>query len=126
MKVFLVDDSLIVCARLITLLTDIEGIEIIGQARTASDAITSIMRVNPDIIIMDIRMPGGTGIDVLMKIREQECIAKVIVFTNYPYPQSRKKCEEAGADYFFDKSNEFESVVNVVEQLKKAGLPLPG
>ena len=125
MKIFLVDDSLIVCARLITMLTDIDGVEIIGQARTPSDAVTSILRVIPDLIIMDIQMPGGTGIDVLIKIREHHCLAKVIIFTNFPYPQYRKKCEAAGADYFFDKSNEFESVIRVVEQMKKSRLELP-
>ena len=100
------------------MLADIEGVEIVGQARTPSDAIASIMRVQPDIIIMDIQMPGGTGIDVLVKIREEKCMATVIVFTNYPYPQYRKKCDEAGANYFFDKSNEFENIINVVERLK--------
>ena len=120
MKVFIVDDSLIVCARLITLLTEIQGVEIVGQARTPDDAVTSILRNNPDVVIMDIQMPGGTGIDVLMKIRAEKCLATVIIFTNYPYPQYRKRCEEAGANYFFDKSNEFESIVGVVEQLRES------
>lgn len=99
------------------MLSDIEGVEIIGQARTPADAIASILRVKPDVIIMDIQMPGGTGIDVLVTIREQRCDSTVIIFTNYPYPQYRMKCEEAGANYFFDKSNEFESVITVVEEM---------
>ena len=41
----------------------------------------------------------------------------VIIFTNYPYPQYRKKCMEAGADFFFDKSMEFEKIPEVLGQL---------
>ena len=119
MKVLVVDDSLIVCARLITLLTNISEIEIIGQARNAPEAIASILALQPDVVILDIQLAGGTGIDVLKKIREEKCGAVVIMFTNHPYPQYKKKCEEAGANYFFDKTSEFEQIVTVIEKLRK-------
>ena len=119
MKVFVADDSLIVCARLITMLTDIDGVEIVGQARTVSESIDSVLAIQPDVVILDIQMPGGSGIDVLTKIREQGSKAIVIILTNYPYPQYRKKCEEAGANFFFDKSNEFEQVAPLIQNLLK-------
>jgi DNA-binding NarL/FixJ family response regulator len=117
MKVFVVDDSLIVCARLITLLTDIKGIEIVGQARNAPDAIQSILTMQPDVVILDIQLPGGSGIDVLTAVRAAGNRSIIVIFTNYPYPQYKKICEETGADYFFDKSNEFENIVSLFETL---------
>jgi len=68
-------------------------------------------------VILDIRMPGGSGIDVLEDIKKINAAPIVIILTNYPYPQYRKKCMAAGADYFFDKSSEFEKVTEVLKKL---------
>jgi DNA-binding NarL/FixJ family response regulator len=68
-------------------------------------------------VILDIRMPGGSGIDVLENIKKTNAAPVVIVLTNYPYPQYRKKCMALGAEYFFDKTTEFEKVTEVIENL---------
>jgi DNA-binding NarL/FixJ family response regulator len=62
-------------------------------------------------------MPGGSGIDVLSKIKKDRSAPMVIVLTNYPYPQYRKKCMDCGADFFFDKSTEFGKVIEVIESM---------
>ena len=69
------------------------------------------------MVILDIRMPNGSGIDVLREIKKNEHAPIVIMITNYPYPQYQKKCEAAGADYFFDKATEIGKVTEVLEQL---------
>ena len=63
-------------------------------------------------------MPGGSGIDVLQEMKKNNQTPLVIVLTNYPYPQYRRKYIEAGADFFFDKSTEFDRVGEVSKQLK--------
>ena len=113
MKVFIADDSEVVCERLTTMLSELPGIEIIGQG----ESIESIRRLHPDVVILDIRMPGGSGIDVLEDIKKINTALVVIVLTNYPYPQYRKKCMALGAEYFFDKATEFEKVTEVLETL---------
>jgi len=118
MKVFIADDSAILCERLVEMLSDIPGIEIIGHARDVLESITSIRKLNPDIVILDIRMPGGSGIDVLQDIKKDKQAPMVIILTNYPYPQYRKKCLGLGADYFFDKSTEFEKVTELFKHLR--------
>ena len=70
-------------------------------------------------LILDIRLPGKSGIDVLKDIRAKKLPSRVIMMTNYPYPQYRKKCEELGADYFFDKVTEIEEIPKVIEELAK-------
>ncbi len=119
MKVLIVDDSKIVCNGLQQMLANITGVEIVGQAHNAQDAIQSISEAKPDVVILDIRMPDKSGIDVLKDIRDKKLSIRVIMLTNYPYPQYRKKCEELGADYFFDKVTDIEEIPNVIEELAK-------
>jgi len=59
-------------------------------------------------------MPSGSGISVLEEVKRRDDSPTVIMLTNYPYPQYRKKCMDAGADYFFDKSSEFHKVTEVL------------
>jgi DNA-binding NarL/FixJ family response regulator len=101
------------------MLTNIADVKIVGQAHNAPDAIKSISKSEPDVVILDIRLPGLNGIDVLKDIRNKKLPIRVIMLTNYPYPQYRKKCEELGADYFFDKVAEIEGIPNVIEELAK-------
>lgn len=116
MKVFIADDSEVVCERLTTILSDVPGVEIIGQAGCTAEAIDSIHQLHPDAVILDIRMPGGSGIEVLKGIKKDNSSLLVIMLTNYPYPQYRKTCMTLGADFFFDKSTQFEEVVAVLRK----------
>jgi DNA-binding NarL/FixJ family response regulator len=119
MKVLIVDDSKIVCNGLQKMLTGIPGVKISGQAFNGKDAITSISKLKPDVVILDIRLPDLSGIDVLIDIREKNLPTRVIMLTNYPYPQYRKKCEELGADYFFDKVTEIDELPDLIKELAK-------
>lgn len=120
MRVFIADDSAMVCERLKNLLAPIEGITIAGQAHNVPEAIDSIRRVKPDAVILDIQMPGGSGFEVLQQVKRDEPAPIVVMMTNYPYPQYRKKYMEAGADYFFDKSTEFNKVVGLFDRLQSS------
>lgn len=118
-KVLVVDDSLIVREHLVTMLDELAGIEIVGQAETVAEAIASIQKLRPDVVILDIRMPGGSGIDVLKRVKQGEVTPIVIILTNYPYPGYRRKCLQAGADFFLDKSTEFDQIPKLFEQFKR-------
>ena len=116
-RVFIADDSMLILERLKAMLSDLPEIEIIGEAGDGIGAIKAVRKLNPDVAILDIKMPGVDGIDVLKYIKKNNQNIKVIMLTNYPYPQYRKKCMELGADYFFKKSTEFEHVMDVLIQL---------
>ena len=115
MKVFIADDSAELRERIVDMISEEESIEMVGQAENVPEAINAIRKLKPDVIILDIRMPGGCGIDVLNTIEKDGCTPIIIMLTNYPYPQYRKKCFDAGADFFFDKSSEFEKVIDVLQ-----------
>jgi len=116
MRVFIADDSALVRERLISMLSELKEIEIVGQAQDPIEATNSILKLKPDLVILDIRMPGGSGIDVLKRIKKNKSAPVVIILTNYLYPQYRKKCKEIGAEFFFDKSSEFEKVTEVLRK----------
>jgi DNA-binding NarL/FixJ family response regulator len=117
MRLFIADDSEILRVRLVDMLSEIEGIEIIGQGQKSLDAIESIQKLNPQVVILDIRMPRINGIKVLEAIKKDDESPTVIIFTDYPYPQYRKRCMDLGADFFFDKSTEFEKLIDTVKYL---------
>ncbi len=119
MRVFIVDDSVIVRERLAAMLSELPGVELIGQAGDVAGTIEAIGRLKPDAVILDIRMPGGTGIDVLEAVKKEQPAPLVIVLTNYPYPQYRTRCEAVGADFFLDKSSEFDKIPEIFRQLTR-------
>jgi DNA-binding NarL/FixJ family response regulator len=116
-RVFIADNSMPILERLKVMISDISEIEIIGEAKDGIGAIKAVRELNPDVVILDIKMPGVDGIDVLNYIKNNTQNITVIMLTNYPYPQYRKKCMELGADYFFKKSTEFENVMETLKQL---------
>ena len=118
-RVFIVDDSAIILERLEMMLSELKGIEIIGQAKGSTEAEEAIPKLKPDVVILDIRMHGGNGIEVLKNIKKDKNSPLVIMLTNYPYPQYRKKCKDAGADFFFDKSTEFDKITEVLKKLTR-------
>ncbi|HPL30594.1 MAG TPA: response regulator transcription factor [Anaerolineae bacterium] len=117
MRVYVVDDSALVRERLVALLLEVPGVDVVGTAESAEEAIAGIAMLRPDVAILDIRMPSGSGISVLEEVKKKEDAPIVMMLTNYPYPQYRKKCMDAGADYFFDKSSEFHKVTDVLARM---------
>lgn len=81
--IFLVDDHEVVRLGLRTLLGHHEEFEVIGEAGTAKEAITKIDRENPDIVLMDIRLPGTSGIDACEEIVSKHPDIRVIMLTSY-------------------------------------------
>ena len=115
--VFIVDDSPVVRDRLVTLISELPNVEIIGQADIAFEAINSIRQLRPSVVVLDISMPGGSGMYVLETIKKDRPGPLVIMLTNFAHDQYRQKCLQLGADYFFDKSTEFERVTEVLRRL---------
>jgi DNA-binding NarL/FixJ family response regulator len=119
MRVLIADDSRVVVERLADLLKEVPGVQLVGRASDVPEAIHSIVKTNPDAVILDLQMPGGSGLDVLRSIRRSHPSVWVMICTNYPYPQYREECIAAGANYFLDKSAEFEKIPEILRDLTK-------
>lgn len=117
MKVIIADDSKMLRERISSMLSIIPGVEIVAEAENSHEAIKYIEKLKPDVLILDIRMPNGNGIEVLKSVKQKKLSLIKIILTNYPLQQYKVKCFELGADYFFDKATEFEAVKKVVGDL---------
>jgi DNA-binding NarL/FixJ family response regulator len=117
MKIVIADDSSLLRDRIKSMLNNMNNVFVVGEAENGVDALQLIREKEPDLAILDIRMPGMNGIEVLKKIRELKMKVKVCILTNYPYPQYRKKCMELGADYFFSKTEDFEDIKDVITDM---------
>ena len=112
--VYIVDDSQAVRERLIAMISELEGTALAGATGEPHEAVKAIRRLAPDAVILDIRMPGMSGIEVLREIKRDLQPPVVIMLTNYPFGQYRRECAEAGADYFLNKSTEFEKINEIL------------
>ncbi len=113
MKIMIVDDSNVISKRLEELLMDIRGIEIVSIAEDGMQAIADFSKTKPDLVILDLMIPKINGLDVLRNIRPQNDNVIIIVLTNYNQSYFRDLCASLGADYFLDKSAEFDKVYQI-------------
>lgn len=117
MRVFIADDSRVVVERLADLLQEVPGAQLVGQAGDVPETVHGIQKMKPDALILDLQMPGGSGLDVLRAIRTDYPHLQVLICTNYPYPQYREECLTAGANFFLDKSEEFGKIPAILREL---------
>ncbi len=119
MKVFIVEHSRMFRKELINLLSKLKEVEIVGQAEDSVKAMEAIQRLKPDVVILGIPISGGNGIRLVKNIKKDKPAPIVMILTHYPYRQYREKYMDAGADFFFDKSTEFEKITEVLKKLIK-------
>ena len=109
-KVFIVEDSPIIRERLLALLGSIEGAAAIGQASRAGEAIDGILALQPDAVVLDLKLADGSGFDVLRAVHERAPGIELYMLSNFAAEPYRR----LGARDFFDKSNEFQRVREVL------------
>jgi len=117
MKIVIADDSSLLRDRIKSLLNSMKNVFVVGEAENGVDALKLIREKEPDLAIIDIRMPEMNGIEVLKRIRELKMKVKVCILTNYPYPLYKLRCFEAGADYFLRKTEDFEDLNTIITDL---------
>ena len=109
-------------------MSDLKGVEVVGQAADAAAATRSIRKLRPDAVVLDIRLANGSGIDVLRTIKKERPDVFVIMLTLHPDPQYRESCMKAGASFFLDKFCGFEQVPEALDACRpgrEAGKRIP-
>ena len=115
--VYIVEDSQPVRARLAHLLSSIDGVTVVGQAASAHEAIVGIMDAKPDSVLLDLKLVGSSGMDVMRVVRPLAPEIAFVVLTNHSEPQYRDACINAGARYFLDKSCDLDKVPGVIAEI---------
>jgi DNA-binding NarL/FixJ family response regulator len=114
LRVVIADDSEEIRSLLELLISEIEGIEISGEAKNGTEALRMVKELRPDVVVLDVSMPDKSGIEVLEEIREDYISTTIIMLTIDP--QLREYCLHSGADHFFSK-NEIGDLVEILQLL---------
>lgn len=117
MKVLLADDSILILERLQEMLITYKQLEIIGMVKSGTEALEALRVLKPDLAIVDIKMPGLNGIEVLTEIRKEDKTLKFIILTFQATDYYRQMAIESGVDYFFSKVDDFEKISGVVQAM---------
>ena len=96
-KVFLADDHPVVRQGLRTFLESRPGIEVVGEAGDGETAVTEVERLRPDVVLMDLVMPGGGGLSAIRRMREQAPDTRVVVLTSFASDDQVIPAVQAGA-----------------------------
>lgn len=115
-SVLIVDDSSVVRERLVEKLSIIKEVEILGVAESTREAMEKFRRLSPSVVVLDLAMPDGNGFKVLEEIKRDHPETLVIMLTNYAFPQHKKRSLNGGADFFLDKSTEFNEVAKIISR----------
>ncbi|QIM20784.1 response regulator transcription factor [Phycicoccus sp. HDW14] len=99
-RVYLVDDHELVRQGLRSVLSDCPGIEVVGESATAAEAARRIPAVHPDVAILDVRLPDGSGVDLCRQIRRRDPSIRALVVTGYDDDTAREAATRAGASGF--------------------------
>jgi DNA-binding NarL/FixJ family response regulator len=112
-KVFLAEDSAMIRSRLAALLAT-HDMAIVGEAESAEASIEGILAARPDVVVLDVQLLGGTGLQVLRAVRAADPAIAFVVFSNNADPAYRRRYLVEGARRFLDKSTEFDQLVDAV------------
>lgn len=114
-RILLVDDHEVVRLGLRALLERHPHFEVVAEAGTARDAIEQVEQYSPDVVVMDIRLPGGSGIEACEEISESHPDTKVIMLTSYAEDEMLFSAIRAGASGYVLKQIEGEGLVRAIE-----------
>jgi two-component system response regulator DesR len=105
-KVFLADDSDLICDRVAALL-DAAGMSVVGRGQTPQACFEGILASHPDVVVLDVQLVGGSGLEVMQTVRPAAPDVAFVIFSNNSAPAYRRRYLAQGALQFIDKSTEF-------------------
>lgn len=113
MRVLVVDDSQAVRTRLLSLMREVAGL-VLSEAADAEEALAALRAHGADVVVLDLHMPGRSGIDILPEIKALVPAPIVVMLTADPTDHHRRLSLSRGADFFFDKATDFALVLELL------------
>jgi NarL family two-component system response regulator LiaR len=124
-QVLVAEDHAVVREGLCSLLTARYGVEVIGQAADGLEAAEKAQSLKPDVILMDLAMPRMTGLEAILKIREADPDARILVLTSFGEDAKVSAAIRAGAMGFLLKDSSVEDLAHAIQSVYRGNLSLP-
>jgi response regulator of citrate/malate metabolism len=117
LSVLIVDDNRFYVDRMTEMLNDLEGIGLINTAKNYREAYYQLGNVEHDLVLLDIHLPDGNGLNLLKQIKGSPAKTEVIMVSNNSDDFYRRQSKELGAYYFLDKTNDFEMMPAILSEM---------
>jgi two-component system response regulator DevR len=115
LRLLVVDDHEVVRQGLVALLDRRQGFEVVAEAGTAAEAVEQARRYEPDIVVMDVRLPDGSGVEACREIRAERAATRVVMLTSYPDEEAVLSAIVAGASGYLLKQVRARDLVAALE-----------
>jgi DNA-binding NarL/FixJ family response regulator len=115
-SILIVDDLAHVRRELRTILELTPGLEVAGEAADGLEAVRQAEALHPDVVLMDLVMPGLDGIEATRQIKTRGLARSVVVVTLYAGPAARERAAQAGADAFVEKGTDITALVDAIRR----------
>jgi two-component system, NarL family, invasion response regulator UvrY len=117
MRVLIADASPLLSEKLASVLSELEGLKIVGQAQTMEDALSAIRELRPDVVLVDVHLLGKTGLEVLGTLKKEGDAPFVMMLANDVSRPYQKQCLDAGADFLLYKSADLGKALSILKYL---------
>ncbi|WP_336804395.1 two-component system response regulator YvfU [Bacillus subtilis] len=118
-RLFIAEDQRMLLGALGSLLDLEEDMTVIGQALNGEEALHAILKLEPDVCIMDIEMPVRSGLDVAEELMKKSCVSKVIILTTFTRPGYFERAVKAGAHGYLLKDGEIDDLADAIRKCVK-------
>jgi two-component system response regulator DevR len=117
LRILLVDDHEVVRVGVRALIERQPGMEVVGEAGTVREAVSQARDLMPDVVVLDIRLPGGNGLDACRQIKAQRPDTRIIILTSFPDDEILFDAISAGADGYVLKQIGSDDLIRALERV---------
>ena len=117
LNILIVDDTDIVLERLFEMIAELESVDSVLKSNSYNQTLALIKKQVPDVILIDLQLPVKNGMDLLKFVKQHYPAVVTIIVTNSASDYYRQLCKSLGADYFIDKSTEFEKIPAIIDRI---------
>lgn len=121
LRLLVVDDHEVVRQGLVSLLARRDGFQVVAEAGTVAEAIEAARRFQPDIVVMDVRLPDGSGVEACREIRSELPETRVVMLTSYPDEEAVLSAIVAGASGYLLKQIRARDLMSALETVGRGG-----
>ncbi len=123
--IFIVDDHRIVREGLTLIIERERDMRVVGAAATGEEALDALQHIRPSVILMDLNLPGMSGVETIRALRQRKSAIPIVVLTMYQGDEDIRRALEAGATTYLLKHSLSDDLVRVIRDVYEGKRPLP-